>query len=538
MADFLKKNKRRVIFSLLAGIPEGLFLTLGYQLQHNGKIPFSGPLFWLLTLLFAALGTVITYFLLLFFEKRQNAKASKPLSKRSKILLYAGIFILTYLLWGIQLYAIYPGFFNYDAPNQWLTYANSAVTAHHPVLHTYLVGKCIHLSFIVFKNALPGCALYILFQMLITDLALLRIQKFLCDRKAPVVLNILSMFWFAFSPMVVLNVMSVTKDSMFAPFFVVFLLECADAAADCEAYLKKWYHLAVWCISAFFAAILRNNAIYIMVPVLIYLIIRYRKQKRIFALAGVFVALIVYLGPVCSAITVEGVNEREYLSVPTQQIMRIYHLHKDELKPAEKEMIEDAFEEEALLLYVPKIADVAKGNLKRDVFDAKKGEYARLWFNLGCRYPGEYINSFLMGNYGFWYPFATLALTADGAEGYFVCRCYTPVWDSNKIPAIANYYKHFENSEITCKYPFTIWIFAPATYFMIAYFSLICFWNQKRKEVIIPAIALLVWATFLLGPVALVRYVGFLFYMLPVLAGVLFTPSEEKNRILEENMVK
>jgi len=218
--------------------------------------------------------------------------------------------------------------------------------------------------------------------------------------------------------------------------------------------------------------------------------------------------------------------------------MRIYHLHKDELKPAEKEMIEDAFEEEALLLYVPKIADVAKGNLKRDVFDAKKGEYARLWFALGCRYPGEYINSFLMGNYGFWYPFATLALTADGAEGYFVCRCYTPVWDSNKIPAIANYYKHFENSEITCKYPFTIWIFAPATYFMIAYFSLICFWNQKRKEVIIPAIALLVWATFLLGPVALVRYVGFLFYMLPVLAGLLFTPSEEKNRILEENMVK
>jgi hypothetical protein len=170
---------------------------------------------------------------------------------------------------------------------------------------------------------------------------------------------------------------------------------------------------------------------------------------------------------------------------------------------------------------------VAKGNLKRDVFDQKKGEYFRLWLSLGLRYPGEYINSFLMGNYGFWYPFATLALTADGAEGYFVCRSYNPVWDSNKISVIANYYKHFESSEITCKYPATIWFFAPATYFTIAFFTFVCLWYRKRKEVLALVVALLVWATFLLGPVALVRYVSYLFYLLPVECALLFF---DKNR--------
>ena len=266
-----------------------------------------------------------------------------------------------------------------------------------------------------------------------------------------------------------------------------------------------------------------------MVPFMIFLIIAFRKSKTVFGLLGVIAALILYLGPVTSLITVEGVNEREYLSVPVQQLMRVYHLHKDELKEDEIRQFEEAFETDALVAYIPKIADVAKGSLKRDYFDANRKEMVKLWMNLGSRYPAEYAEAFLMGNAGFWYPWTRLALTANGAEGYYVCRSYLPVWNASKIPAIMEYYKHYENANVVCNNPFTMWIFAPATYFIAFLLTFVWLVYKRSRESLALLAVLLIWLTFLLGPVALVRYVGFLYGMIPLEIALLAKPKEEEN---------
>ena len=78
------------------------------------------------------------------------------------------------------------------------------------------------------------------------------------------------------------------------------------------------------------------------------------------------------------------------------------------------------------------------------------------------------------------------------------------------------YYTLFGYNEIVCENPFTMWIFAPATYFWITMAMFAVLLYRKRQEAVVFGFVLAVWLTFLLGPVALVRYVGFLYYLLPL----------------------
>ncbi len=504
-------------------------MVLGYPLKKEGGIPFGD---FRLYLAFAALALAfgVLSFLFLGFKGFKNSKASlRELSSGVQRGIAIGSFLLMYVSWLIQLIGVYPGFFNYDATQQWQMYAESVVTAHHPVLHTYLVGKCIHLSFNVWKNALPGCFIYICFQMLITAFAYSRIVAFLIKKKVGTVITVISILWFSFAPTIVMCVLSVTKDSMFTPFLILFILETIEFLGLKEGERLKWYKALLWYVSAFFTAIMRNNALYIVIPFMIFMMIKYRRKKQSFGFLLVMALLVLYLGPFTKAVTVEGVKEREYLSVPAQQIMRVYHLHKDELSTSEIEVIEETFSGDngALIAYIPKIADVAKACINTEYFDANKKEVATLWFDLFKRYPGEYFNAFFIGNSGFWYPWTTLVLNADGGEGYYVCRSYNPVWSEPKIQAVYDYYKHFENANLVCSNPITMWIFAPATYFYIFFLNLVYLMYRKRKEAVPMVIVFLIWLTFLLGPVALVRYVGFLYAMVPMELGFLVRKAEE-----------
>ena len=153
-------------------------------------------------------------------------------------------------------------------------------------------------------------------------------------------------------------------------------------------------------------------------------------------------------------------------------MMRVYHTAED-LDIQQKGMIESYFADEALMLYVPKIADVAKANLNMELLEKDYSNYFKLWAELGMDYPSEYIDAFLVGNYGFWYPWATLAMYADGTQGYWVSKSYSPVWIESKINLILEYYTLFGYNEFVCNNPLTMWIFAPATQFWITMFTFV-----------------------------------------------------------------
>lgn len=517
-----KADKRRILLSLLAGICMGSFVVFGFCLNHFDTVPAGSFLFWISYLSGIAVSAVFTFFLLGIRGK--DYKEYAP-GKHLLLICFAAIFVL----WFIQLLGLYPGYFNYDADNQWDMFRNMQVTAHHPVVHTYLVGGLVSLSYKLFNAPEPGCFVYVLLQMLITDYAFTEILRYLLKKRIPKVFVPLTVIWAGLFPTVVMNVMSVTKDALFAPFLILFLLRTAEALGDSENFFQKPLRITEWCVAAFFAAILRNNALYIMFPFCFFLVFCLRRQKAAFSLLGAVLALVLYLGPLTALITVKGVNEREYLSVPAQQIMRVYHTQQDVMTDEERLAIENAFEEEALNGYYPKIADVAKRCLKPELYTDGPGELMKLWTTLGLAYPKQYTDAFLIGNEGFWYPFSTLALMPNGDEGYYVCHSYPPVENKSLIGPVYSYYLHFEANSLVCRNPFTMWILAPATYFWIFFYAFLILWYHRKKEAIAFAPVLLIWMTFLLGPVALVRYVAFLYYLLPLEAGLVLEAVRRKD---------
>ena len=518
------KDKRRIGYSVFTGIAFSLFFVLGYPLKKDGVIPFGD---FRLYLAFAVLALVFGSLSFLFLGFKGFKRSSKELGSGVKKGIVIGSFIFIYLSWLVQLIGVYPGFFNYDATGQWQMYAESVVTAHHPVLHTYLVGKCIHLSFLVWGNALPGCFIYICFQMLITAFAYSRVVAFLLKKKAGIIVAIISIFWFSFAPTIVMCVLSVTKDSMFTPFLILFILGTVDFLGLKEGEELKWYKALLWYASAFFTAIMRNNALYIVIPFMIIMMVRFRKKKQSFGLMAVLALLVLYLGPFTKAVTVEGVKEQEYLSIPAQQIMRVYHLEKEGISEEDSSFIEDLFEDEALKNYVPKIADKAKGSIRQDVLNENKGKAISLWVKYFKKYPARYVEAFLIENSGFWYPWTTLVLFEDGSEGYYVCRSFQPVWNDPKSYKLYSYYRRYETSPLVTNNPLTMWIFAPATYFYLFFLTFIYLMYRKRSESGPMVMVFLIWLSFLLGPVALVRYVGFLFAMVPLELGLFVRKVEE-----------
>lgn len=508
----IKIEKRKSIYAGILGVLSGLSLVLGFQLQTEGAVAYGQAGTWLACVAAMLILGIIAYFLLslkLEYEAKGFGKLSIGWFSVLCFLFLCGC-------WGIQLLGVYPGFFNYDAPGQWEMYAMGQVTAHHPVLHTYLISKCILWSFTLFGKSQPGVFAYNLIQIIVSAIAFTQVFRYMYRKKMPKVLIAVTLLWCGVFPTIVLSVLSVTKDSLFAPFLLSFVVSTVEMLEEPKAFFSKWYKMALWGITAILMTIMRNNAVYVAIPFFIVLIWVFRKywKKYLILLVGMMLLYGLYVGPFTSHFTVEGIAGKEYLSVPCQQMLRVYHT-QEQLDAEQKATIEALFEEEALIQYIPKIADVAKGNLDIELFDANKAEYLKFWAELGTEYPAEYMDAFLMGNYGFWYPWATLAMYADGTEGYWVSKSYNPVWNESKIYPIMEYYTLFGYNELVCNNPLTMWIFAPATCFWFTMMVFAVLLYQKRKESLLYGFALLVWLTFLLGPVALVRYVAFLYYLVP-----------------------
>lgn len=516
-----------MIYAAIFGLMAGLSMVFGYQLQAAGGVAYGKVGTWLGCLTASIIAGLIA-FMILSVSVSYKEKGYGKLSIGWFSVL---CFLFLYGCWGIQLLGVYPGFFNYDAPGQWEMYAMGEVTAHHPVLHTLLISKCIHWSFDLFGKSQPGVMAYNLIQMAVTAMAFTQVFRYMYKKKVPKVIVGASLLWCGVFPTIVLSVLSVTKDSLFAPLVVSFVVSTIEMLEEQEKFFSKWYKMAFWGLTGVLMTIMRNNAVYVAIPFFIILIWVVRKHWKKYGilLAGMLLLYGLYTGPFTTYFTVDGIAGKEYLSVPSQQLMRVYHTQEN-LGEEQKAVIESLFEEEALLLYVPKIADVAKGNLRMDLLDTNKMEYLKFWAELGMEYPAEYADAFLIGNYGFWYPWATLAMYADGTEGYWVSKSYNPVWNESKIYPVMQYYTLFGYNEIVCENPVTMWIFAPATYFWIAMVLFIVLLYRKRQEAIAFGFVLAVWLTFLLGPVALVRYVGFLYYLLPLEIALFMQVVKKKDK--------
>lgn len=173
------KNKRKLVVTSLLALVFTVMQVVGYQISmiygtsvhqsdffQNINILSMGQAL-LLGIVEFPLWCLVLYVL---FSKLENMKDSRLVfSRKMRFLLWCTTFILLLICWLPCFLAGYPGFYNYDSFNQvpQALYEEVPYSAHHPLLHTLLMGKIIAFGYHRGETLNDGIVLHSIFQMLV-----------------------------------------------------------------------------------------------------------------------------------------------------------------------------------------------------------------------------------------------------------------------------------------------------------------------------------------------------------------------------------
>ncbi len=214
--------------------------------------------------------------------------------------------------------------------------------------------------------------------------------------------------FFAIHP--VLNIYSITlwKDIYLAYFILLYCLLIYKLFKDSTISYKRLVQLAVVMLLITLVKNSGNYIIWLSFPIVI-ICLREHWKKLAITLGMVIAINWVIINPVYEMLNIgPGVNVRETVSIPVQQISRVVREHEEELTEREKELILQVLPVEEISelgeKYRSYISDPVRILFQTDVFKANLGDYAKLYLNLAIRYPETYIDAFMAGCYGYWYP--------------------------------------------------------------------------------------------------------------------------------------
>lgn len=533
MIQLVKKNAKK---SILPGLVIAIFLTVGFFMKRNGALRISPFLLgvWVVTFLASYAGTVLFYSFVDWINGRDIKRIKEFLPNRliSKSWVYGNIcFMILFIMWIPSFLALYPGLFVYDAPWQYYMYFIDGVTAHQPVLHTYMLGGILEAILSLTGSINKAVAAYTLIQMVIMAFGEAYILYIFHREKVNTAFHIIALLFFGLFPVSCIFVMTITKDTLFAVACADFFVLTVLLYKDVKKFFEHKNDVFVWAVSLFSVLVFRNNAKYALIialPFFVFELIKVIKKNKkedikklyikSFAMLLATIAIYtIYDIPITKAITIDGISTAEMLSVPCQQLARVYNYRYDELSDEQRERIEKLFgNDEKLKEYVPQIADNIKGIVDIDLIKEDKIQCFMFWLNTGLQFPGEYINSFLENTYAFWYPWPEYVIYGNGGKAYTPTYSILPAEQNPKIGFLFDFYRKFSEGKIADGESYISCIYSPALYFYVyILISVYCISKKKRHTYISLLMICLIWMTFLLGPVAQIRYSLYLLWLFP-----------------------
>lgn len=111
-----------------------------------------------------------------------------------------------------------------------------------------------------------------------------------------------------------------------------------------------------------------------------------------------------------------------------------------ELSGEQKELLGKTVEYSAIAdYYQPELSDPVKALIQYghpEYLEAHKGEYLRLWVQLGLKYPLDYWNAFVDQTKGYWFPDAPGLLTNEGISPNELGLSWQPVLRGQAVTKI------------------------------------------------------------------------------------------------------
>lgn len=471
---------------------------------------------------------IFFHFLFLFLERQSTVEARPSVKMPKHLWLISSVSLLTIYI--VYLIGCYPGFFNYDARSQLpqFMYEEVPYTAHHPLLHTLILGGSITFGYYIRNGNLSfGVFLYCLFQICVCSISFGYSIRFIYQYTRRRIWPILAFVYYIFSPSIVMFTMSTTKDIMCYAVLLAAVLKLYEIyrphMEEQTITRKKWIVTAVLLL---LSCLLRNNIVYAVVALIVISIIFYKQNPKgqLSLFISVAVLYVIINNGLIKALNAAHSPTTEALSVPVQQIARLYAEEGERaFNEEEQELLYAAIEPEMLATYNPFISDPIKNNFGRhlDVLKENKWEYILLWAKKGLQYPKIYLDSILDNTYQAWYPGTVL----KDKMGYR----YFEIPDSEsapvrpRLPWLYDLLKSIQLEGSYQKYPVLRLFFSIGAMMWIMLITWFYGLWRKAKSIsrtLLPI--LLVCLTSLLGPVSLVRYYWILFCLFPVCAVFLF----------------
>ena len=526
----------------IATVLSFLFTTamlFGVRLDAVGNVDFKDWRLWVSL-------PVLTCFFSILMRKFWNVLGRMEERKRSlaehikipgtpiKAVKYIDILTFLFLLlcWLPVLLAVYPGFFVYDAQDEWVQVASRVFNTHHPLVHVLMLGGIICAVHKVTDSYNLGIACYMIVQMMIVSGGFTYLLSFMRKRKISRVLRILSLLYFAFFPVIVMFTLCSAKDTLFTIALLMLLLSLLDMGGDAEVFFSSKRKIIFFVLSAAAMMLLRKNGVYafaVMVPILLIYHKKYLKRAIIVFAAAFMLYFLVNTG-LAVALHAEGGENQEILTVPIQQLARTYKFNREVFEPEDVAALHEILPEEALVLYNPKLSDPVKVGFQNDAFAADKSKYFSLWMRIGLKKPLSYINAWLVNSYGFWYPDTVIDVYSGNTvftftyedSSYFGYEVEQPGFRDSKIPWLDEAYRRLALEISQERIPIYSMMYSPGGIFWCIAFVFAYVLYRKKYYLVIPYLmVLLVWLTVLLGPTYLPRYVLIFWFGMPLFAAML-----------------
>ena len=253
---------------------------------------------------------------------------------------FQGVWAVLMACWLIPFLASWPGVFVIDNVFQMKWFLGGQVSAHHPILHTYLLGWILKFGKTVFGTYEAGLGIYCILQMFFVG------SVFLYDEEAGVICR---------------RTLSdhlrdcVCPDSLSSDigfysykgyhicrFFFLIVLKTFLLVGRQEQFFSSVKEMALYCLFVFLMCAFRNTGIYIFVFSFPAMLVVWRKYWKKMLAVGITCILAwgIYVGPVYGVLHIGKGSSAEMLSVPMQQLARVMVYAPDELTEEEKADIE------------------------------------------------------------------------------------------------------------------------------------------------------------------------------------------------------
>ena len=432
------------------------------------------------------------------------------------------IWLFIFICWLPYFILLYPGYVFWDAKWQIEQLFSGRFNSHHP-LFTTLYMYFIPLYYKLSNNGILTIALYVLFFQMIplSFIYAYMIKKLSNIYNTNKIIVIFLILFTALYPVNPITSILIEKGIIFIIFLILFMIKTIEIVENKELLKNKWYIIQL-IIIGIILCLTRNNIIYgfvLIMPFMLFFAKGYRKYILI-SFAGIFIGYVLLNTALIKVTHAEKGAFRESMSMPIQQLSRVYKYHKEELSKDEMIFIEKMVTDtNALNSYVPKSSDLVKFRANSDFFKTK--EFVTGYIKLGLKYPGSYLNSFLIMSSSVYYPFE---------NSFWQEGIHFGLHNMNEINTTReDFYKYKQKSihdfiiktQLNIKDNNSLMMFIMVNQSFLVYCFLFTFiyflYIKSYRYNFILLILLGYTATIFLGPVMYFRYFYFLVAFLPVM---------------------